>query len=206
MAGVLCETSARTGTVHVFHNKPKWNEILRKRDVTKKLYLETFRDWRRKKVISPDCTHLGGCENWASSWYHAKKQRTPHGHPLLTHDSTESRNWHKCETNRSMRDSEGKVELKACAAMLLPSNRNISCLSRVQTRHRKFTATAVHRPNVPTSPGVCDGCQRVPPADGNVFGSSTGGPLQTTVVEGLVIPGRLDTVQATNFVLTQQVY
>lgn len=110
----------------------------------------------------------------------------------------------KCETNRSMRESEGKMK-KACAAPLFPSNRKISFLDRVQTRNRKLTTT-VRRPNAPTSPGVCDGCQRVPPTDGNVFGSSTGGPLQTTVVEGLVIPGRLDTVQATNFVLTQQVY
>lgn len=29
--------------------------------------------------------------------------------------------------------------------------------------------------------------------------------MRTTVVEGLVIPASLDTVQATNFVLTQQV-
>ncbi|CAM9328286.1 unnamed protein product [Hapterophycus canaliculatus] len=42
-----------------------------------------------------------------------------------------------------------------------------------------------------------------PPAEGSVFGS-VGGPAKTTVVEGLVIPARLDTVQATNFVLTQQ--
>lgn len=37
-----------------------------------------------------------------------------------------------------------------------------------------------------------------------MFGS-VGGPTKTTVVEGLVIPACLDTVQATNFVLTQQV-
>lgn len=37
-----------------------------------------------------------------------------------------------------------------------------------------------------------------------MFGSTVKGPTKTTVVEGLVIPSRLDTVQATNFVLTQQ--
>lgn len=45
----------------------------------------------------------------------------------------------------------------------------------------------------------------MPPADGIAFGSNVEGPLQTTEVEGLVIPARLNTVQATNFVLTQQV-
>ncbi|CAN0008939.1 unnamed protein product [Ectocarpus sp. 6 AP-2014] len=44
----------------------------------------------------------------------------------------------------------------------------------------------------------------VPPTEGSVFGSTVKGPTKTTVVEGLVIPSRLDTVQATNFVLTQQ--
>lgn len=34
MADVLCETSTRTETFHVFHNKPKGKEILKKRDVT----------------------------------------------------------------------------------------------------------------------------------------------------------------------------
>ncbi|CAM9368319.1 unnamed protein product [Ectocarpus fasciculatus] len=43
-----------------------------------------------------------------------------------------------------------------------------------------------------------------PPTEGSVFGSTVKGPTKTTVVEGLVIPSRLDTVQATNFVLTQQ--
>lgn len=46
---------------------------------------------------------------------------------------------------------------------------------------------------------------RAPPMEGSAFGSAIGGPTKTTVVEGLVIPVRLDTVQATNFVLTQQV-
>lgn len=46
---------------------------------------------------------------------------------------------------------------------------------------------------------------RAPPAEGRAFGCDVGGPAQSTVVEGLVIPTRLDSVQATNFVLTQQV-
>lgn len=47
--------------------------------------------------------------------------------------------------------------------------------------------------------------KRAPPMEGSAFGSNLGGPTKTTVVEGLVIPARLNTVQATNFVLTQQV-
>lgn len=41
--------------------------------------------------------------------------------------------------------------------------------------------------------------------EGKAFGGLAEGQPQTTTVEGLVIPARLDTVQATNFVLTQQV-
>lgn len=44
---------------------------------------------------------------------------------------------------------------------------------------------------------------REPPTGGRAFGSIIG-PESTTLVEGLVIPFRLDTVQSTNFVLTQQ--
>lgn len=46
--------------------------------------------------------------------------------------------------------------------------------------------------------------RRAPPTEGSAFGSAVSGPMKTTVVEGLVIPAKLDSVQATNFVLTQQ--
>lgn len=74
-----------------------------------------------------------------------------------------------------------------------------------ETRKRDTRSKTNNFPHWNVTAPLCVEKKLRVPAEGRAFGSLVARPPKTTIVEGLVIPAKLDGVQATNFVLTQQV-